>query len=384
MRPVLQLLIALVVAAILAFTLWPFEFSTEQVGHFGWQASLSDAIANIALFLPLGFLLRLFRQGSPGRWGLPELLVGAALSLAVESAQLYLPVRQSQYADILCNAGGSWLGALLAGFAIRQLALPRGNRLPDAAPVLLLALLLLTPLAWLNAPGIAPRPAPLASLLPLILAGGIAIGVLGGLLREDGYDLAPGASSMIAMGWSGLALLPYIEKQPEGVLASALLLGTTAPMLHWLTGRRLAGQGAVLPSATRPVLTLLVTLYLLTHLFLLAGATWQAWHWHIALLPDLDKSRGVSVVANLGTFVLLGYLLARHRGRRARWWRPCLQATGLGALLVLVSGWLPRPALSALELALLPACWGIGVLLNEALQGHRRGEPLRGKLCSPS
>ncbi|HEU4368871.1 MAG TPA: VanZ family protein [Methylomirabilota bacterium] len=73
-----------------------------------------DAILNVAVFVPLGWLLgRALRDLPVPR---PAQLAGvaavcAALSLGVETLQFFLPTRYSSLIDVLANTGGAVLGA---------------------------------------------------------------------------------------------------------------------------------------------------------------------------------------------------------------------------------------------------------------------------------
>lgn len=70
----------------------------------------ADAVANILLFLPFGFALALAGM-RPRR----ALLLAAAISLCIETTQLTLLTgRDANLADVLANASGAFLGALLA------------------------------------------------------------------------------------------------------------------------------------------------------------------------------------------------------------------------------------------------------------------------------
>jgi glycopeptide antibiotics resistance protein len=77
--------------------------------------------ANIALFVPLGFLLTgLFRRPWAG------FAVALALSVAAELVQLLLPARLPSLRDVLANALGAATGAAFAwAFLIRR---PRRRR----------------------------------------------------------------------------------------------------------------------------------------------------------------------------------------------------------------------------------------------------------------
>lgn len=70
---------------------------------------LSDAILNVALFLPLGFGL-----AAAGVRPLRVFLLGLLLTAAVETAQIWIPGRDPSLGDVLCNSlgalAGGWLG----------------------------------------------------------------------------------------------------------------------------------------------------------------------------------------------------------------------------------------------------------------------------------
>lgn len=84
------------------------------------KAHLPDVLSNVALYLPLGLLVRiaLIHRGWRRWTSLPASLVfGFALSYVTEWSQLYSVSRVSSYADFLANAGGFLIGALGASTA---------------------------------------------------------------------------------------------------------------------------------------------------------------------------------------------------------------------------------------------------------------------------
>lgn len=85
----------------------------------GWV----EFTANILMFAPLGFLLTLLFRSA---WIGPA--VAVALSVAAEVAQIVIPSRQPTPRDILANALGAALGALIAWLVVL-----RRRRAPDAA-----------------------------------------------------------------------------------------------------------------------------------------------------------------------------------------------------------------------------------------------------------
>ncbi|WP_417374463.1 VanZ family protein [Glutamicibacter protophormiae] len=74
-----------------------------------------DAALNVALFVPLGFLMTFVLR--PGWLGI---LVSLALSVSAELAQTLLPARTASLRDILTNAVGAGIGAVVALVVLRR------------------------------------------------------------------------------------------------------------------------------------------------------------------------------------------------------------------------------------------------------------------------
>ena len=99
---------------VLVLTLVPLETSETDIpgtciwcGHF----ALADAILNVMLFAPIGFLLGLRRRADPVRiWGGLTML-----SALIEATQIFLPGRFPTLSDVAANSLGAALGLLLAG-----------------------------------------------------------------------------------------------------------------------------------------------------------------------------------------------------------------------------------------------------------------------------
>lgn len=84
----------------------------------GWPRywTIFDLVANIAVYLPLGFFLTLALSGIPGRFSalvLATLLAGG-VSFGLETVQTWLPSRVPSNLDLACNSLGGLLGALWA------------------------------------------------------------------------------------------------------------------------------------------------------------------------------------------------------------------------------------------------------------------------------
>jgi VanZ family protein len=109
--------LAYVAAVVLVITLEPFAFRRPVAVELTWWAADGpwrgwfDVLANVALFLPLGFLAALTRSaGDRGARGAARARVafagGALLSAAVECVQVLEPGRYPSPTDVLTNAPG--------------------------------------------------------------------------------------------------------------------------------------------------------------------------------------------------------------------------------------------------------------------------------------
>lgn len=113
------------VLLVLFTTLYPFNFSLGEgrlvhqvVQSFSSRTSKFDLLANVVLFLPLGFgaagLLSKTRLTSIAQL-VATLLMSVGLSVGVELLQVFLPARAATYTDIITNG----LGGLLGGFCFQ-------------------------------------------------------------------------------------------------------------------------------------------------------------------------------------------------------------------------------------------------------------------------
>jgi VanZ family protein len=102
---------------------------TDLVGHTHWQkvqwipfrsppVKLLDVVANVALYLPFGYLLARASASRARIWHAAAL--AGALSLVLEWTQLYSHSRFPSVQDVVCNILGSSLGAWWASTARRE------------------------------------------------------------------------------------------------------------------------------------------------------------------------------------------------------------------------------------------------------------------------
>jgi hypothetical protein len=167
------------------------------------ELGLVDVLLNVLLFVPLGLGLRLLGHS----WG-RTVLLGAALSLAIETAQYFaIPGRDASLGDLLTNTLGAGLGALLAT-TWRIWATPRPT---DARTLTLLAAVIW--LAQVAASGEAVRPA-----LPQSVYWGQRTAELGQ------FDTFPG---QLLDARVGALSLPSHRLPNSDEVREALLNGTT-------------------------------------------------------------------------------------------------------------------------------------------------------------
>lgn len=78
--------------------------------------TLSDVLINVTAYIPLGFMLTLgLRVCMPPMAAVAAgLLLSVALSIAMESIQMFLPARIASNIDVLANGGGALIGTLAA------------------------------------------------------------------------------------------------------------------------------------------------------------------------------------------------------------------------------------------------------------------------------
>ncbi len=125
-RHALEIALVVPLVLVLLVSLLPTESGSVaqwRAGPPGWErfwyarASTIDAVANIALYVPLGFVGYLVGR----KWQFPgwaawcgAIVACAGLSLFVEGVQAWMPSRVTSALDWICNTLGGALGALLA------------------------------------------------------------------------------------------------------------------------------------------------------------------------------------------------------------------------------------------------------------------------------
>jgi len=206
-----------------------------------------DFIINVLAYMPFGFFVGLMpREGSAASRLTLAIVVGALLSLAMESLQMYLPTRYASVADLFSNSTGAALGGFLAVLfarsptAGRRLSMARERWfLPGAAGDIGLALLVIWLAVQAN-PGI-PLFASMYDAAARPLAGPVPTDVAATLVES-----AQSAFQLLGVGLF-VALLMRERSHVTGPVllligAAAIVKGVAALLLlnpavgeHWLT-----------------------------------------------------------------------------------------------------------------------------------------------------
>ena len=356
--------LALVYAALIVFaSLFPFDgwraqgispvvFLVARIPPPYWTGF--DITINVIGYAPLGFLLALalLRTGWP-RSAVPvAALAGGLLSLCMEFLQIYLPQRVPSNLDLVLNAAGALIGALVAALLERLGALYRWSQMrnrwfvPEARGALVL--LALWPWALLfpaaepfglgqvlerleaalqqaleGTPFLPWLPVREAALLPLSPAGELLCVALG--------LLVPCLLAYSVIGHVGRRAVFALATAAIGVAVTALSAALSYGPVHaweWLSlpvhvglwaGVVLAALALALPRRAAVVLLLLV---LVVHLSLLNdaptsayfGQTLQAWE-----QGRFIRFFGIGQwLGWLWPYATLGYVLLRASAREQR------------------------------------------------------------------
>ena len=374
-------LLGYLLAVTVLLTLLPFEFEWPAAVRIMWLGPWRDGIANVVLFLPLGFLARLVRRDAPR--GLVEVLLGGALtSIAIESLQLFLPARHPSPLDVLTNAVGAWLGALLHDAVTRRRRLDARlvSQLGLELPLMGLVYLLV-PLLWLA--GLA-RGEGWFAFLP---TAGFAI--FGATLLATIQRLHFGPRGIVdargmvigAITWFAAGTIPTLR---TGALVPLAVIGAMVALVAWRGGmapEAIGTQRRFEVSALRRSAPLLAfALLALAAQPLVEGVgPWRA-SWGLAVArgagaAPLATRTIIGVVEAFAAFTVFGYLLAELRSRHeasfaAAWRRLLAWSVPCAAAAVAVRGFAPGGSASASAALALGAAALYGGWLYHLLRTH--------------
>lgn len=363
--------LAYLLGVTLLVTLVPFDFARRPDLQLIWHGNWPDFVANLAMFVPLGFLYRLSRPGKRDRFAFRALGAGLLFSAAIELVQLYLPTRFSAPLDVAANGLGGWLGALAHDRIANRLRVTPAMVGTLALELPLMGLIyLLVPLLWLSGLTAAEDATRLLISLLLGLIGSMVLGAIHRHRFGPTGAISRSRYGLIASGWFLAGALPGLALQPLWIVFAAFAVGLST--ILW-SMEPLPAEG---PERRFERETLLrVAPFAGIYLLFLAG--WPPWsEWvplhgslgTIRLWGEADTFAIMRVLELLASFTVLGYLVAESRGRLEQPYRitvVVLLVVGAGAALLMevVAGLHPGPGMSPPRwvLAVGLTCYGGGI-----------------------
>lgn len=307
-------LLAYVLVVELLLTLSPFRFSWRSDWDLAWWGDGADAPANVLLFLPVGYFLRLtLRRDHPHPLRM-AMAFGAALSAGIEMLQLFLPDRLSSLSDVLSNTAGAGAGALLCGAMRRRFDRMLPSMLTLEHPLLNLVYLIV-PLMWLTGVGVEAEPARIWLLAPLGAMGAL---ILCGLWRHRfavAADLPRPALALAVMAWFLFGAVTGLNHGPQVVAQSAVgIFALTLLLLY--AGRSVGSPDRRFEHKVLAGVWPCFMVYLVMLVWWPPAATLLPFNFAVGY-PEVVFNRDVTlrIAEQLGALTVFGYLLAETSGR---------------------------------------------------------------------
>ena len=300
-------------------TLLPFQFAVPTEARVMVAGGMLDILANVALFVPLGFLYALARPDasvSPRQ----ILLIGLAGSAAIESVQLFEVTRFASLSDVIANGAGAYIGAVMQGRLARRIAIDARTvgKLSLELPLMGLVYLLI-PLLWLDGLAGVDSAAP---LWPLIALGLFGASLLAAAQRHHfgpNNLMSRGMMTGAACAWFLLGAFPGLAPRATIVL---LILLAAVGAFAWVRSADRSGARPINRRFESRALSEgapFYAAYLLLLVAPVAGSRATAWRGALgfeALSVAWSANAVLHVVETVAAFTLLGYMLAEFRGRR--------------------------------------------------------------------
>ena len=372
-------LLAYVAVITAVVTLLPFQFAIPTSPRVMLTGGIVDVLANVALFIPLGFLYSVARQDadvSPRQ----ILLVALAASAAIESVQLFEVTRFASLSDVVANGAGAYVGAVFQRRLSRRIAMDARTvgRLSLELPLMGLVYLLV-PLLWLDGIAGAESATPLWPLLALGLFGATLLAAVQRHHFGPNRLLSRKAITGAACGWFLVGAFPGLAPHASIVLFVMLAaigvfvwirsvdVSRTRPINRRFESRAL-WEGAPFYAA-----------YLLLLVAPVAGYGTASWRGALGfgLTPGWNSATALHTVETVAAFTLLGYMLAEFRGRRESRFRQgvihiAAWSGGAGLAAELLEGFRVDGGASALRWAIIVAAALYGAWIYHLQRAHVR------------
>jgi glycopeptide antibiotics resistance protein len=372
-------LLAYVAVVTAVVTLLPFQFAIPTRPRVMLSGGIVDVLANVALFVPLGFLYSVARQDAnvpPRR----ILLVALAASAAIESMQLFEVTRFASLSDVVANGAGAYAGAVLQQRLSRRIAMDARTvgRLSLELPLMGLVYLLV-PLLWLDGIAGAESSAPLWPLLALGLFGATLLSAVQRHHFGPNRLLSRRAMAGAACAWFLLGAFPGLAPRASIVLFVML---AAIVVFVWVRSADLTQVRPINRRFESKALWEGAPFYAAYLLLLVAPvAGYGATSWRGALgfgmMPGWGSSTVLHIVETVAAFTLLGYMLAEFRGRREARFRNgvahiALWSGGIALVAELLEGFRVDGGASALRGAILVGAALYGAWIYHLQRAHVR------------
>ena len=311
-------LLAYVAIITTVVTLLPFEFAIPTQPRVMLSGDFVDVLANVALFVPLGFLYAIARQDAnvpPSR----IFLLALAASAAIESVQLFEVTRFASLSDIVANGAGAYVGAVAQRRLSRRIAMDARTvgRLSLELPLMGLVYLLV-PLLWLDGLAGVDSATPLWPLFALGLFGASLLAAAQRHHFGPNHLLSRKTMAGAACAWFLLGAFPGLA--PRASIVMFVMLAAIAAFV-WLRSADQSGARSINRRFESKALwegAPFYAGYLLLLVAPVAGYGTSTWRGALGFGATVDWRSGtvLHIVETVAAFTLLGYMLAEFRGRR--------------------------------------------------------------------
>jgi len=311
-------LLAYVAVITAVVTLLPFQFAIPTQPRVMLSAGLVDVLANVALFLPLGFLYAVARQDtnvSPRRIA----LVAFAASAAIESVQLFEVTRFASLSDVGANCLGAYVGAELQRRVARRIAMDARTvgRLSLELPLMGLVYLLI-PLLWLDGLAGVDSGTPLWSLVALGLFGASLLAATQRHHFGPNHVISRELMAVAACAWFLVGAFPGLAPRASIVLFAMLAAIGAFVWVRSVDQTRARPINRRFESRALWEGSPFYVAYLLLLVAPTAGHRGTSWRGALGfgLTAGWDSGIVLHIVEIVAAFTLLGYMLAEFRGRQ--------------------------------------------------------------------
>ena len=297
-------------------TLAPFRFSLPKDIHVLTGGGWFDIVANVLLFVPLGFLYPLTRGGDEPS-ALRVLALGLALSAVIETTQLFEPDRFSSIIDVITNGSGAAVGAVVLRATMRRI---RSNaqlvgRLSLEIPLMGL-IYLLVPLLLVASLSAVMDPLRAIALVPLGLIGARLMGAV----HQNHFGptglVGRRVVGLVACGWMVLGTFPVLLQRP--LIGTSLVAHVGLATWHEsIPQPSREGADRRFEADTLRSLGPYVAAYFIVVVFLPLTGTTGPWHFEFGLTGDgnnIDQQQ-LRLLEPVASLTMLGYIIAEARGR---------------------------------------------------------------------